>query len=605
MKPNVLIRSRRKKLKALIDDAQLSAAKDYCDQILKLGTKDPKIQIMLGTVLRRLGDNIEAEQVCKAVLKLNDNYSEAHQVLGTALQCQGKMDEAVQSYRTAIRLAPKFGEAHYLLGNVLREQGLLDQAAKHYRETLKGTPDNIAALCNLGGTLTGLFQFNEASILLNKANSLQPGSTPVLCNIARVLQLTGKPDEAESRFREALRIDPNAVDVMVMLSELLEKGNRLDEAAEFVTRGLKILPNDAGLLLISAKLARRDKRVTDAISISEGALKESPTADKQNEFHHLLGLLYDKEGDHTLAFEHFTEGNRITSIAVTDKDRDGFLRSIDRNRNEFRAALPSISGIAKPELDVGQPDPVFLIGFPRSGTTLLEQVLDSHPQLRSLDEKPTVGAMMRSLEKIVERREGARISLTDVERVNLRKLYFKEVAKYVQLEQGQLLIDKFPLNLINVWHIWRVFPNAKFILAIRHPCDVCLSCFMQNFALNEAMTTFTSLEGTANLYESAFNYWQEFVDNIPLDYHMIRYEDLIEDVEQESRKTLNFLGLPWSEEVLGHVKHAQQRGTISTPSYHQVTQPIYKTARYRWKNYASQLSPVMETLNPFIERFDY
>lgn len=604
MKPNVLASSKRKKIEALIAENRLSEAKGYCEQILQSGAKDPIIQILLGAVLRRLGNHAEAERQCRAVLQLKPNLAEAHQVLGTALQCQGRIDEAIQSYRMATHLNPRSGEAHYLLGNALREQGLLDQAVDHYRKTLKISPDNVPALCNLGGTLTGLFRFKEAATHLDKANRLQPGATPVLCNIARLLQLTGKPDEAENRYKEALCYEPGAVDVLAMLSELLEKSNRLDEAGEFMKRGLEVAPDDPGLLLVAAKLARRDKRYTDAIAIAENALKGLPTADKQNEFHHLLGVLYDREGDSTRAFEHFTEGNRITATAVSDKDRHNYLRSIDQNRGEFRAALP-FAGTSIPGRRGGQSDPIFLVGFPRSGTTLLEQILDSHPRLRSLDERPTVGALMTALENVIARRNDARNALTDAERDEVRGIYFKRAAEFVRLEPGQLLVDKFPLNLINVYHIWRVFPEAKFILAIRHPCDVCLSCFMQNFALNEAMTVFTNLNDTANLYATVMSLWQEFTEGLPLSYHMLRYEDLVDNVEQEARQLLDFLGLEWSDEVLGHVEHAQRRGTISTPSYHQVTQPIYKTARYRWKRYASQLEPVMEILRPFIERFGY
>ncbi len=606
MKESVLARSRRRKLEVLVTENRLAEAKHYCEKILRSGRKDPKILVQLGLVLRRQGDHVDAEQQCRAALRLNPNLALAYQVLGTALQCQGKADKAIQSYRQAIRLKSDFTEAYYLLGNILREQGLLTQAAEQYHKVLEIDPNNVPALCNIGGTLTGLFLYKDAFQYLNKANQLQPGATPVLCNIARVLQLTGKTSEAENQYREALRHDPGAVDVMNMLSELLEKSNRLDEAGEIVKKGLDIAPDHAGLLLVAAKLSRRDKRYTDAIAIAENALKGlSLDADKKNELHHLLGLLYDREGDTTCAFEHFTEGNSITALAVSDKSRHSFLHSIDQYRDDFRAAIPSLSHTSGLENASIQLDPIFLVGFPRSGTTLLEQVLDSHPRLCSLDERPTVGAMMETLESVVARRSDARNSLTDAEREEVRRSYFKRAAEFVSLEPGQLIVDKFPLNLINAWHIWQVFPNAKFILAIRHPCDVCLSCFMQNFALNEAMTAFTNLDDTANLYASALSLWQEFTENLPLSYHMLRYEDLVDNVEQEARRLLDFLELEWSDEVLNHVEHARQRGTISTPSYHQVTQPIYRTARYRWKRYASYLEPEMDTLRPFIKRFGY
>jgi Sulfotransferase family len=153
--------------------------------------------------------------------------------------------------------------------------------------------------------------------------------------------------------------------------------------------------------------------------------------------------------------------------------------------------------------------------------------------------------------------------------------------------------------------IWRVFPDAKFILAVRHPCDVCLSCFMQNFALNQAMATFYSLESTAALYAKVMGLWQQYVQKLPIRYHRIRYEDLVSNFEHETRRLLDFLEVGWDDAVLQHTEHARKRGTISTPSYHQVTQPIYQHAKYRWKRYAKQLESVMETLQPYIEYFGY
>lgn len=605
MKQNILTRTKVRKAEALLRENRLTEAKQLCEQIIHVNRADPEALVLLGTIYRRLGNHAEAESHCRKALQLNPGLAEAHQALGAALQCQGKMQQAVECYQTAIRLKPELIEAHYLLGNVLREHGQLEKAAEYYRKVLQLDPEHIPTLCNLGGTLTGLYQYDEAAVHLNKANRLQPGLPPVVCNIARVLQLLGKAGEAENYYRKALHHDPQWVDAMAMLSELLEKSNRLEETREFVERGLKLAPGHAGLLLVSAKLARREGRYEDAVATAETALAGNPAADKKNELHHLLGQLYDRQGDTTRAFAHFTEGNRVTASAVSDAKRHSYMLSIDEHRKQFRAALPLTADTTAETVVQGEKSPVFLVGFPRSGTTLLEQILDSHPQLQALDERPTVGMMLKAHERIVARRPEAAMALTDAELKELRECYFREADKYVKREPGRTLVDKFPLNLINAYHIWRVFPDAKFILAIRHPCDVCLSCFMQNFALNEAMTAFTNLESTAATYAAVMNLWQEFTEHLPLRYHMIRYEDLVENMEGEARRLLKSLDIEWSDAVLGHVEHAKRRGTIGTPSYHQVTQPIYKTAKYRWKRYAKELEPVMETLRPFIKRFGY
>lgn len=608
MKQDILTRTKKRKAEALLRENRLAEAKEVCEQVFRVNRVDPEALILLGTVYRRLGSHSEAENCCRQAVRINPHFAEAHQALGATLQCQSRIQEALAEYQEAIRLKPDLVEAHYLLGNALRELGLLGQAVGHYRTALRLNPDHVATLCNLGGTLAALNQFDEAGTLLNKANRLLPGSAPILCNIARVLQLLGRPGEAEIRCREALQHDPQAVDAMGMLAELLEKSNRLDEVRGFIEHGLALAPKHPILRLGAAKLARREGRHRDAVAIAEAALADNPPADSKCEFHYLLGQLYDRLDDTERAFSHFSEANRITASksADTEADRLGYLRYIEQCRDQFRAALPlSANACADTADDKKRGSPVFLVGFPRSGTTLLEQILDSHPLLQALDERPTVAVMQKAYERIVARRREAASAFTPGEVDELRDAYFNEADKYLKREPGRILVDKMPLNLTPAYFIWRVFPDAKFILAIRHPCDVCLSCFMQNFALNQAMTTFTSLEDTAATYAGVMNLWREYTLSLPLKYHMIRYEDLVENMEDETRRLLNFLEIEWNDAVLGHVEHARHRGTISTPSYHQVTQPIYKSAKYRWRRYAKELEPVMDTLQPFIEYFGY
>lgn len=603
MKQDILTRTKKRKAEALLQENRLAEAKELCEQVFRTNRVDPETLVLLGTVYRRLGHHAEAEDACRQAVQINPRYAQARQALGAALQCRGRMQEAIASYREAIRLKPDLLEAHYLLGNAMRESGLLTQAAEHYRAALRLDPAHVPSLCNLGGTLAGLHRFDEAAVCLNKANQLRPGATPVLCNMARILIQLGRPQEAEARCREALGHDPRAVEAMGMLAELLEKSSRLEEARELTRRGLELAPGQIDLSLVAARLARQENRHQDAIALAEAALARNPAADKRADLHFLLGQLYDRQNDPARAFAHFTEGNRLAALAMSDADRGGYLRRVGKIREQFHAqpSLPELPG----DMDDDGPAPVFLVGFPRSGTTLLEQILDSHPQLQALDERPTVAVMKQAYERIVARRNAASAALTGAEIRELREAYFGEADRWLKREPGRMLVDKMPLNLVDAHLIARVFPKARFILAIRHPCDVCLSCFMQNFALNQAMTTFTALADTATAYAAVMGLWQDYTKSLPLRYHMIRYEDLIENMEHETRRLLEFLDVPWNDAVFDHVEHAKHRGLIGTPSYHQVTQPIYKSAKYRWKRYARELEPVMGTLQPFIEYFGY
>ncbi len=606
MKQDFLTRTQKRKLAALLREAHLEEARSVGERLLRANRTDAETLSLLGTVYRRLGRLTDAEGCCRQALRLKPRLAEAQLELGATLHCQGRMPEAMERYRAAIQLQPGLLEAHYLLSNALREAGLLEEAAGRYRAVLHRDPAHVAALCNLGGTLIDLYQLDEAAGLLNEAHRLRPDAVPVLHQVVRVLLLQGRSGEAEARCREALRADANAVDSMAVLADLLERSSRLEEAGRLVERGLEMAPGHLGLRLAAAKLARRRGDDRQAVTICEAALRESPPADSGSQLHHLLGQLFDHLGDTARAFEHFTEGNRITAMAHAGREQRDYLRYIAQQRERFRTAPPPLTRGQAGGADDDAAQPVFLVGFPRSGTTLLEQILDSHPQIQTLDERPTVAAMIQEHERVVARHRDAALALTSAEIQALRDTYFGEVGRQLTARDPErTLVDKMPLNLVDAHLIWRIFPEAKFILAIRHPCDACLSCFMQDFIQNKAMVNFTSLAGTAAVYAAVMDLWLEYQRTLPLKVHRIRYEDLVDNLEEEMRRLLRFLEIEWDPAVLDHVRHARDRGTIRTPSYHQVTQPIYQSAKYRWERYARELEPILGTLCPYIEHFGY
>jgi hypothetical protein len=271
--------------------------------------------------------------------------------------------------------------------------------------------------------------------------------------------------------------------------------------------------------------------------------------------------------------------------------------------------------------------PVFLIGFPRSGTTLLEQVLDSHPDIVAIEEKQTVSPCFRSANLVCESMaavagkppEGASWLQLMQRRLNylarfsekqlreLQALYFRQVAKYIDLKPGQTLIDKMPLNSAYVGFIARMFPNARFIVALRHPADCVLSGHMQSFQMNDAMSNFLVLDDGASFYRHVMKLlWQyEEVLGLKDRMHYIRYEDLIGDLEGTVTPLLEFLGLDWDAGMANYAEHAKGRGSLATPSYQAVGKGLYTASRYRWHNYADYLRPVLPHLQEAAERYGY
>jgi len=188
----------------------------------------------------------------------------------------------------------------------------------------------------------------------------------------------------------------------------------------------------------------------------------------------------------------------------------------------------------------------------------------------------------------------------------IRDIYFNALEKMVKnKDNSKLYIDKLPLNIIYVGEIFRIFPNAKFILSLRHPCDCVLSCFMQNFKLNDAMANFLNLDDTAYLYDSVMNLWIQYTSIFSINYYEIKYENIVENLESTVRPILNFLELPWDNSVLEYLKTAKKRDRISTPSYTQVIKPIYSHASGRWKRYIKKTSNVYSILEPWIKKFNY
>jgi hypothetical protein len=318
------------------------------------------------------------------------------------------------------------------------------------------------------------------------------------------------------------------------------------------------------------------------------------------------GRLYDRLGSTDKASECFCEANAVTSQIwlARQMNRDAYFEQVSRLRSWFLNA-PTDRLYASP----GMPRndyPVFLVGFPRSGTTLLQQIIGTCRHLVILEEKPPVDSMIDHLNahgfRYPEDIPGIDSSVME----DLRNAYFSKASEYVHGQHNALLVDKMPLNMVHVALIHKVFPGARIILALRHPCDVCLSCFMQNFRLNEAMIHFLDLNDTANLYSLVMELWSVYVARLPLNLHVIKYEDLVNDFDGETRRLFEFLELPWDKSVRDFASQAKSQDVTSlTPSYDQVSEPIYGRSIDRWKGYVRHIEPILDIVKTHVEAFGY
>lgn len=604
-KRNVLTQGRKRKGDEASIAGRLGEAREIFESVCRTDPLDVEAWVKLSLVHKRQGDLAAAERSARRAVALQPRIGFAHHALAVALHGQGRLSDAIDNYRTAIRLQPDFADSHYLLGNALHETGAVREAIGAFHRALALRPDFPEALGDLGGLLLRANEIEEAEARLTRALALQPANAIALLNLSQLLRLRGEVDRALETLRHALFLAPDAVEVIGGLAGLLEKTGHLDEAAQLVERGLSIAPLDPTLNRVAAELERHDKHFAAAAERLEALCRRSPPRDVEADCRLLLGQIYDQMGDAAKAWLQIVEGKRIQSslFPVRGGDRNRYL---DRVATISALATEALAGCEPFHTNNDElPAPAFLIGFPRSGTTLLEQILDSHPEIQTMEERGAVAHMVNEFLTMTAGRKEPLASLAREEIQHLRDSYFAEVDRNIDRKAGTLLVDKMPLNTVGVPVIWRVFPEARFILALRHPCDVCLSCLMQNFAVNEGMASFFSLEDTVRTYAAVMGAWRKYESLLPLDSHRLRYEDLIANVEGETRRLLGFLGLPWNDAVLRHTEHARRKEAINTPSYHQVRQPIYQSAKFRWQRYREAFEPVMPVLQPFIEHFGY
>jgi hypothetical protein len=319
---------------------------------------------------------------------------------------------------------------------------------------------------------------------------------------------------------------------------------------------------------------------------------------------HLLGRAHENLGRYEDAFAAFAAANDMQ----THLHGARYANSAGAMSLRRIAALTAFVGEAEPSswstATPGDSDPVFFVGFPRSGTTLLDQVLASHHDIETVEEQE---GLDDALEPLLLR-EGAlsRWSTLSPEEIGqLRRLYWRRSTQSLGAPPGRkVFIDKMPLYTAVLPLIHRLFPRTKILFAVRDPRDVVISCFEQNFAMNEAMFQFLSLDTTVAYYDAVMRLAEESRRRLPLDVHVVRYEDLVQDFDRTVAGTLDFLELPWDGAVKDYAQTAMRR-VLKTPSAPQVIQPIYASSIGRWRHYESQLRPHLPDLNRWAAAFGY
>jgi tetratricopeptide (TPR) repeat protein len=579
-----------------IDLREIEAAFDVATR--ELAFADPSLRVaryrgFLAQTLERFADAAEAYEF---VLTRAPEDFESWNNLGNARSGLGDFDGSVSALERAIALDPNAAPTHLNLAVALQEAGRHAEAEAVLRAAAEAFPDDSHGLDRLHSQLTGEGRQAEAMQALHEAVRRAPGDADLQLKLAAEYGLMMDTDAAEAAYRRILDIDATRRDAYLGLSIQYEHTNREAEFAPLIARAEASGVDTGTLSFLRALEHRRARRFEEALA----CLDLVPEDIEPERTAHLRATLLDRLDRPDDAFAWFEEtARRHAADPSQPLVRAAELR--DELRGELAMMTPEwVAGWSSARPADEHPAPVFLVGFPRSGTTLLDTILMGHPDTVVLEEKPALNLVddaIGGLDKLATM-DAAAIAAA-------RERYFEEVAKIATVAPGRILIDKSPLYLNKVPLIRRLFPEARFILALRHPCDVLLSCFMSNFRLNRAMSNFLRLEDAAELYDLSFSHWERANALFRVQSHAIVYERLIDDVAAEVRPLFDWLGLDWRPEALDHTRTARARGLITTASYSQVTEPIYKRAAGRWHRYRAHLEPVLPLLAPWAGKFGY
>lgn len=508
--------------------------------------------------------------------------------LGDALARLERWPEAVQALRNGLSLNRSERTLQRKYATALAHAGRHEEAADEFRRLVDTGPEDIEIRLTLARLLADLGHNEDAMAQLDMAARIAVGDEGAGERDTNLIQIALPTHEVGAPIGEA------EVQAVRELALLLERTNRMEALRNLLDDVEKLdLPRER-LGYPAAAISLRDGNAAEAKRMLE---LESSDSDPVR-WNRLMAKIHDSLGDYAAAFASADLMNR--SVLDFDGWRARGLDYRTRLRGLEQSMTPEWAAELHPLSPSERRSPAFLVGFPRSGTTLLDTFLMGHPDTEVLEEFHMLGAAETVLGHVAELPSRSAAQLEEA-----RRAYFAELDRHADPNFPGLIVDKLPLNMLGLPVIYSLFPDARVIFAQRHPCDAVLSGFMQSFTLNDAMACFLDIADAADLYDVAMGVFTRTREALPLATHTLVYEKLVADPETTMKPLIEFLGLDWRPELLDHRSTAKSRGAIITPSYDQVIQPLSKAPSGRWRRYEEQLAPALPQLLPWAERLGY
>ncbi len=559
---------------ALHGKGEIAEATKICLDVLELAPGQGGALAILYQVRRQTGPLSAAEALIRRMVALNPNNIWATQELALLLFGKGDFADAEGHARNAVRIAPDDVQSHNLMGMIMTELNRPQVGEYHYREALK----------------------------------LLPHKQPILlANLAWNLKNQGKMAESRALYGESVALDPTILQTLLGWARMEETDRNFARADELLDQAEKLAPNNQSILLQRAIVRSRVKDYDGALALLDSIAKLSRTGTLGPNEMLEKGRLLDKMGRFDEAFAAFVEGKR----AALELSGNAYLEAhaaqlVERLKRYFTAERLKIVPRAKPI--TSGPRPLFIVGFPRSGTTMVEQTLSAHPKISAGDELTIVNDITELMPRMLNSPLAYPEALADLwmgdQREgldNLRDYYLQRARQLGIIEPKTVwFTDKMPLNETHMGLIALMFPEAPIIHVLRHPLDVVLSVFSNH--LTHGFYCANALDTIAKHYVLIADLVEHYRSQMTLKYLPIRYEDIVDDQESGVRRMLEFIGAAFDKRCLNFDENTRY---ARTASYAQVTEKLYDSSRYRYRRYLSHLRPVIPILEPVIKRLGY
>jgi tetratricopeptide (TPR) repeat protein len=541
------------------------------------------------------GNVQQAVTLCKKIMEIQPNNINAVNLLGIVSYQQKNYDSAIEYSKQLITLNPNNAQAYYILGHSLQEKSEVDEAIIYYKKSLQLNPDIVDAYYNLGTIFQDKKRHDEAIFYYQKVLQINPNDVDAYYNLGCVFQEKEMLDEAIAYFQKALYFNPNLPDAYNNLGTALQNKGQMDEAIGCYKKALQLNPNLSLALLnliTSERLSHDDSK--ELLKLTQKLIVQDISKNDLLLLYFTMGKLCEKLEIFKESFEYYSFGNKLK--------RGQFEFNIDSHVDYVSRIIKTFSAdFIKQRRSWGSDSlmPIFIFGMPRSGTTLFEQIIASHPKVYGGGESLFFHQIEQNLHSVLKLNELYPECLNFIDGQTtyaIADLYLKKTREVIGLSTDYTRItDKNSFNFYHLGLISLLFPKASFIHCQRHPLDTCISIFFHNFATgNQFAYDLSELGQYYRAYLRLMNHWREV---LPIRIFELKYEDIVQQQEEVSQKLVEFCGLEWDSVCLDFYRNERP---VFTASSWQVRRPIYTTSCGRWRNYEEFLEPLKELLADFI-----